>query len=416
MEKYIEKLDELIAVKKIRGHKITKKECEEYAAAWEGLITNEGGFTEIVEKYFYDGFLFTRAKPFVKWVITSGNPAEELNALFRGTLFDRDKSATFRVLISILAQLLMTEMTDKNLICPVIMRLPEASRNKENKTFVDAHKILLKYLLDELDSAACYPVLTELDLKTAFIRDFVALFDELIGKIEAETITKKQVATIAAIKRWLRLDLSDNKTAEVLGPASRHKMPSMENSNGEQPHAETCVEPENLKDPYEQLAEMLKQAYGMSGHLRANAQKAERRNHEIIAELQHEVTALKTQLESAKQRETAMDGQLSDRNNRIASMSLQIKELERRIESLLADMADKENEIAQRIQMIEALSRDRSKQSDEQMNRIASKLKIEYRDFKDAEKLAMDSDLGENMREQLKNVFSILIKAGITLV
>ena len=97
-------------------------------------------------------------------------------------------------------------------------------------------------------------------------------------------------------------------------------------------------------------------------------------------------------------------------------MSLQIKELERRIESLLADMADKENEIAQRIQMIEALSRDRSKQSDEQMNRIASKLKIEYRDFKDAEKLAMDSDLGENMREQLKNVFSILIKAGITLV
>ena len=65
--------------------------------------------------------------------------------------------------------------------------------------------------------------------------------------------------------------------------------------------------------------------------------------------------------------------------------------------------------------MIEALSRDRAKQSDEQLHRLASTLKVEYRDFKDAETLTMDCDLGENIREQLKNVFSILIKAGIKL-
>jgi hypothetical protein len=80
-----------------------------------------------------------------------------------------------------------------------------------------------------------------------------------------------------------------------------------------------------------------------------------------------------------------------------------------------SEIEAKDQEISQRTQMIEALSRDRAKQSDEQMHRLASKLKVEYRDFRDAETLEMDCDLGENMREQLKNVFSILTKAGITL-
>ena len=75
----------------------------------------------------------------------------------------------------------------------------------------------------------------------------------------------------------------------------------------------------------------------------------------------------------------------------------------------------KDNEISERNSMMDALIRDRNKQQDEQINRIASSLKVDYKDFKDAEKLEMDIDLGENMREQLKNVFAILIKTGIAL-
>ena len=72
-------------------------------------------------------------------------------------------------------------------------------------------------------------------------------------------------------------------------------------------------------------------------------------------------------------------------------------------------------ELQERMKMMEALSRDRAKQSDEAIHRLSSKLKVEYRDFMDAIDIPMDSDLGENMREQLKNVFSVLIKAGITM-
>lgn len=99
----------------------------------------------------------------------------------------------------------------------------------------------------------------------------------------------------------------------------------------------------------------------------------------------------------------------------INSLNYDIGMLNKDILKLKEVIVAKDSEISERNRMMDALIRDRNKQQDEQINRIASSLKIDYKDFKDAEKLAMDTDLGENMREQLKNVFAILIKAGIAL-
>ena len=106
MENYIEKLDELIALKKNKGHKITKKESEEFVAAWSELIEAEGGFSEKAEQYFYDGFIFAGAKPFVNWVLLSEDKFSALDALFKGRVFGKDTASTFRVLISTLTQLM----------------------------------------------------------------------------------------------------------------------------------------------------------------------------------------------------------------------------------------------------------------------------------------------------------------------
>lgn len=61
------------------------------------------------------------------------------------------------------------------------------------------------------------------------------------------------------------------------------------------------------------------------------------------------------------------------------------------------------------------MTRNREKQSEEQLNKLASKLRVDYRDFCDAKDIDMTIDLGENMREQLSAVFSILEKNGIKL-
>ena len=74
-----------------------------------------------------------------------------------------------------------------------------------------------------------------------------------------------------------------------------------------------------------------------------------------------------------------------------------------------------EKVISERIKMSEALSRDRSRQADERLQRIASKIKIEYRDFMDALDAPMTVDLGENMRLQLISIFEILEKGGMKI-
>ena len=52
---------------------------------------------------------------------------------------------------------------------------------------------------------------------------------------------------------------------------------------------------------------------------------------------------------------------------------------------------------------------------DGQLNAIASKLKTEYREFKDALDLEMTVEIGEILRDQLMRVFKILSKAGIDI-
>ena len=80
-----------------------------------------------------------------------------------------------------------------------------------------------------------------------------------------------------------------------------------------------------------------------------------------------------------------------------------------------AVIAEKDAEIAERVKMAEVLSRDRSKQADELLQKLASKIRIEYRDFVDALDVPMSCDLGENLRLQLQSIFDILEKGGMKI-
>ena len=87
--------------------------------------------------------------------------------------------------------------------------------------------------------------------------------------------------------------------------------------------------------------------------------------------------------------------------------------LRQTVEQRDAVIAEKNAEIAERVKMAEVLSRDRSKQADESLQRLASKIRVEYRDFVDALDAPMSCDLGENLRLQLQSIFDILEKGGM---
>lgn len=63
--------------------------------------------------------------------------------------------------------------------------------------------------------------------------------------------------------------------------------------------------------------------------------------------------------------------------------------------------------------MVDALSGDRDKKATILANKIRSKLQIEYDDFMSAVDMPMSIELGENLRDQMKNIFKALEKLGI---
>lgn len=139
----------------------------------------------------------------------------------------------------------------------------------------------------------------------------------------------------------------------------------------------------NLKS---QIEEMNRAIHLIQGTVKDQKAK-EQEQSESIKELVAERSTLKTQNKSYVEK---------------------IKELETVVKKLNVEINDNK-------QFTDTVTRNREKQSEEHLNRLASKLRIDYRDYCDAKSLEMTVDLGENMREQLGTVFTILEKNGIKL-
>lgn len=90
---------------------------------------------------------------------------------------------------------------------------------------------------------------------------------------------------------------------------------------------------------------------------------------------------------------------------------------------ILAQQFESTNDLLQQLQseydsskqFSEAVINNMKKEHEAFLNKLASKLKVDYADFKDVETEQMTVDLGENMRFQLQEVFNILEKNGIKI-
>ena len=62
---------------------------------------------------------------------------------------------------------------------------------------------------------------------------------------------------------------------------------------------------------------------------------------------------------------------------------------------------------------LQAARKDAQATMRESLSRLAYKLRVEYDDFDTIRDVPMDAQLGENLREQLADVFAILKQSGI---
>lgn len=134
-----------------------------------------------------------------------------------------------------------------------------------------------------------------------------------------------------------------------------------------------------------------------------------------LLQLRYKFDELQVQLNKTLNREQEQEERIRILASEKSNLGCDNAALQKHIVEL-EQLVDKLNrEIDDRKQFTDTVARNREKQSEEYLNRLASKLKVDYRDYCDAKQLEMTVDLGENMREQLGAVFSILEKNGIKL-
>lgn len=130
MDKYVETLDALMKAKKEKKKKEpTIKEKEAFRSAWLSLVADTG-LVGRAEQFLYEGFAFCGAEPFYAYLIQTEDQNATLATMFSGKYYGIDSNVSFRLVTHLLA-LMLNNNAPRNILAPIIKRLPGACVNKD---------------------------------------------------------------------------------------------------------------------------------------------------------------------------------------------------------------------------------------------------------------------------------------------
>ena len=425
MEKYIEILDSLMKAKKEKKKKEpTIKEKEAFRSAWLSLVA-DAGLTGSAEQFLYEGFAFCGAEPFYAYLIQTEDQNATLAAMFSGKYYGIDSNVSFRLVAHLLALMLNNNAT-RNILAPIIKRLPGACVNKDKKRLGTAEKTFEKYFLAELHPDVELCPLADIGTKPVFIKEFVTLVSSIMDGIENAGSAKGVVVkNIAIIRKWLAdydtsQSASTDTKAEQLIPAStivaaeKVKIVSVaDNPPEDRVQAPKVIVTQPKEEASVDMIAYLTELLGKAAKATAVVKSESTQQRVKIDALTQTLESEQSKLRGANQQIADLQDTITELRKKLSAAEGDIFVLRQTVEQRDAVIAEKNAEIAERVKMAEVLSRDRSKQADESLQRLASKIRVEYRDFVDALDVPISCDLGENLRLQLQSIFDILEKGGM---
>lgn len=386
-----EKLDQLIAIpKKSNASKATRKE---YKAEISKLLKEEG-FSENAEKYLWSGFSFCGAEPFFDFVNFQAreNQLALVEKLLKcRTFVKNEKSNGFKMCLSLLAYELNYCPDNVEIIGMLIKGCVATYKKKDGSISKDNAKIIEKYFVLVLTPQSKLPNWNTICIKPIIINEFcnyiITTCSAITGNKDAEKI-KKVVAWLQSALPSSTGDISPQKTTAVSNASE--KKPETTNNPNQQKNTATVG---SLFGMAAQLRDLSAQLYSFA----EESEKAKSANAALIAE--NKETAKK--FNAAEDTISQLQERLTTKEAELTSHKTQMEELSSEIERLKT--------------VISVYSEDKQSSMDGQLNAIASKLKTEYSEFKDALDLEMTAEIGEILRDQLMLVFKILSKAGIDI-
>ena len=421
MEIFIDILDSLIKTKKQKKRKEPNtKEKEAFRNAWLGLVSEEG-FNGRAEQFLYDGFSFCGAEPFYTYLLQTKDPNATLATLFSGKYYGNDSNTTFRLITHLLA-LMLNDNAPESVLTPIIKRFPRACINKDKKRLGTAEKTIEKYLLAELKPNAVLIPLSSIRTKPILVEDFAILISAVLDSIESNGVTKDFIAdNIKRIRKWIanykstQSTYSDKKASQTKNTqALAEDKQSLCAANNIQQKISEKAEVSIEKQPTD-MASYLINLLNNAGKAAVSVRSENMQQKTRIDTLVHTVDVEREKLRLANQQIADQQDTITSLRKKLSTLEGEVFALDQEVAKRDIAIAEKNTEIAERTKMIDVLSRDRSKQADETIQRLASRIRVEYRDFADALDIPMSCDLGENLRLQLKNIFDILEKGGMKI-
>ena len=373
-------LDELVNLKK--KSEASKEKKDKFCINWI-RFTNLNGFNEQSEKYLYVGHAFCGAKPLKIYMDKSEDAEKLLNEFFNGKLYRKETGITFRIFTNLLA-LFLNDGNAPKILEKLIEKFPNACQNQEGLPLGTAPKTLEKYFFEELDNVNLLP-LSELNISKKSAGFFINLMEKFISDIETNETLKK--TNLQKVKLWL----DDYKINNVDENETNIEIKTSVQDTRVQVNSEKDV----VNTPIPKASYLIDTALKEVINIENENIKFKDENKKLDQLLFEEREKLKT---SQKQ---------------IEELNQKINTLKNEIDEKTKTIMNKDSEIADHIKMLEILKNEQSYQADVTIQKLSSKLKVEYQDFQDALNSAMSCELGENLKQQLKNIFEILERSGL---
>lgn len=372
-------------------------------------LLKEEDYSEQTEKYIFGGTQIESMKALFQYLQECSLEKAELsfekycsgkmhtqNAL--GSAFKRD--------LTLLALLINSNSVKDEFVKTLIIQVGNLVRNKENKRWGDFAKVVEKNFVKVIIPKAQFPDLLEMGVQPTYIKHFSEIILDALSMMK---VTKPSDILVAdKIKQWLTLttdpaDVSEESKSEDNKVDAITDSPKTQNSAAEE-EKPAKKKPLTKREQLLSIANYLENLERQVSNLIKVRDELQQKN--FLLESNKITMENKLRKSEDDLKEMANQKELLDQE--ALSLKSQSAKQERRIEELNSD-------IQKRDAVLSIFASDKENSRKEQLNAIASKLRAEYQDFKDAGDMEMTLDLGENMRQQLSLVFKILAKNGIDI-
>lgn len=391
------------------------------------LLLKEEGYCDQTEKYIFGGTPIESMMAFFKYL--SECPIDDAKLIFQkynsGILHTQNALGfAFKRDLTLLALFINANLAKDEFGKALIIQIGNSVRNKENKRWGDYAKVVEKNFVKMIAPKAPFPDLVLMGLQAKYIQHFSEIILDALALMK---VTKPSDILVAdQITKWLTLRIdpaegSEVSKAEDNNDQNNNKDNKDDKDNSEIKDAAFTDSPKTQNVPVEEkktdkIMPLTKreQLLSIANYL----DNLERQVSNLIKArdgLQQKNSLLESTKITMENKLRKSEDDLKEMANRKESLDQEVLFLKSQIARQEGTIEDLNSDIQKRDAVLSIFSSDKENSQKEQLNAIASKLRTEYMDFKDAGDIEMTLDLGENMRQQLALVFKILAKNGIDI-